>query len=81
MPDPLLRRGSMAAVDFENARKVARELNGRDVVGDYRPGVGIRLAPHFYTENAELEGCFAAIDEIRDSGSWRRWQGRPAIVT
>ena len=81
MPDPLLRRGSTAAVDFENAREVARELNERDVVVDYRPGVGIRLAPHFYTENAELEGCFAAIDEIRDSGSWRRWQGRPAIVT
>jgi kynureninase len=75
------RRGGTAAVDFENAREVARELNELDVVVDYRPGVGIRLAPHFYTDDAELEGCFEAIDEIRESGSWRRWQDRPAIVT
>jgi kynureninase len=75
------RRGGTAAIDFPNAREVARELNERDVVVDYRPGVGIRLAPHFYTEDAELEGCFEAIDEIRKSGSWRRWQDQPAIVT
>jgi len=80
-PREYVRRGGTAAVDFENAREVARELNERDVVVDYRPGVGIRLAPHFYTADAELESCFEAIDEIRESGSWRRWQGRPAIVT
>jgi kynureninase len=75
------RRGGTTAIDFPNARDVARELNERDVVVEYRPIVGIRLAPHFYTEDAELEGCFEAIDEIRESGSWRRWQDRPAIVT
>jgi kynureninase len=75
------RRGGTAAVEFTNAREVARELNARDVVVDYRPGVGIRLAPHFYTEDAELDRCFAAIDEIRESGTWRRWQNQPATVT
>jgi kynureninase len=79
-PKEPARRGGTAAVDFENAREIARELNERDVVVDYR-GVGIRLSPHFYTVDAELESCFEAIDEIRGSGSWRRWQGRPAIVT
>ena len=75
------RRGGTAAIDFENAREVARELNARDVVVDYRPGVGIRLSPHFYTEDAELDRAFGVIDEIRESGAWRRWEGRPAIVT
>ncbi len=45
------RRGGTAAVDFENALEVSRELNDRGVVVDYRPGVGIRISPHFYTED------------------------------
>jgi len=75
------RRGGTAAVDFENALEVARELNARDVVVDYRPGVGIRMSPHFYTEDAELDRAFAAIDDIRATGSWRRRQQRPSLVT
>jgi hypothetical protein len=39
------------------------------------------MSPHFYTDDAELESAFAAIDEIRSSGAWRRWSDRPAIVT
>ena len=75
------RRGGTAAVDFENAREVARELNARDVVVDYRPGVGIRLAPHFYTEDREIEEAFSQIDDIRESGAWRRWSDAPSLVT
>ena len=78
--DPL-RRGGTAAVDFENALEVARELNARDVVVDYRPGVGIRMSPHFYTADEELDRAFEAIDEIRSSDAWRRWQGSPSLVT
>jgi kynureninase len=75
------RRGGTAAVDFDNALEVSRELNARDVVVDYRPGVGIRISPHFYTEDRELETAFEAIDEIRETAAWRRWQGRPSLVT
>jgi selenocysteine lyase/cysteine desulfurase len=46
----------------------------------YRPGVGIRMSPHFYTGDEELDAAFAAIDEIR-TGAWRRWVDRPADVT
>jgi len=74
------RRGGTAAVDFENALEVSRELNSRDVVVDHRPGVGIRMSPHFYTEDRELDEAFEAIDEIRSAGAWRRWQGRPSLV-
>lgn len=75
------RRGGTAAVDFENALEVARELNAPDVLVDYRPGVGIRMSPHFYTEDAELDRAFAAIDDIRATGSWRRRTQRPSLVT
>jgi kynureninase len=75
------RRGGTAAVDLPHALEVSRELNARDVVVDYRPGVGIRLSPHFYTEDSELDRAFAVLDEIRTSGSWQRWQQSPATVT
>jgi kynureninase len=75
------RRGGTACVDFDNALEVSRELNDRDIVVDYRPGVGIRMSPHFYTDDAELDAAFAAIDEIRETGAWRRWADRPAVVT
>jgi hypothetical protein len=42
---------------------------------------GAWAAPHFYTEDAELDRAFAAVDEIRASGAWRRWLDRPAVVT
>jgi kynureninase len=78
--DPL-RRGGTAAVDFDHALEVSSELNARDVLVDYRPGVGIRLSPHFYTEDAELDRAFEAIDDIRESGAWRRWGDRMPLVT
>ncbi len=75
------RRGGTAAVDFEHALEASRELNARDVVVDYRPGVGIRLSPHFYTDDAELDRAFDAIDDVRASGAWKRWQSKGSLVT
>ena len=80
-PHDPARRGGTAAVDFDHALEVSRELNARDVVVDYRPGVGIRLSPHFYTEDGELDRAFEAMDDIRATGAWRRWQGHPSLVT
>jgi kynureninase len=82
-PTPLdsARRGGTVAIDFEHALEVSRELNARDVVVDYRPGAGIRLSPHFYTADEELDRAFAAIDGIIASGEWRRWRDRESFVT
>ena len=79
--DDPARRGGTVAVDFEHALEVSRELNARDVVVDYRPGAGIRMSPHFYTDDRELDRAFEAIDEIRASGAWKRWRDRPVIAT
>jgi kynureninase len=80
-PGDPARRGGTVAVDFDHALEISRELNARDVVVDYRPGVGIRMSPHFYTADEELDRAFAAIDEIRASGAWERWRDQPAVVT
>ena len=79
-PDPE-RRGGTVAVDLDHALEVSRELNARDVVVDYRPGVGIRMSPHFYTTDEELERAFDTIDEILASRAWERWSNRPTVVT
>jgi kynureninase len=75
------RRGGTVAVDFENALEVSRELNSRDIVVDYRPGVGIRISPHFYTKDEELDRAFTVLDEIRQTGTWRRWKDFQSPVT
>ena len=45
---------------------VLRALLERRVMVDYRPGAGIRLAPHFYTTDDELEVAIEAIREIME---------------
>ncbi len=75
------RRGGTVAFDVPQGYEVAQELIARDIVIDYRPGAGIRVAPHFYTSDEELEAAVAAIDEILATGAWQRHAGRRAVVT
>jgi kynureninase len=48
-------RGGTVVLDVPNAEGVCRALLASDVLLDYRPGVGIRLAPHFYTREDEVD--------------------------
>jgi kynureninase len=75
------RRGGTVAVDVPHAYEVAQVLLANDVLVDYRPGAGIRIAPHFYTTDDELERAMALIDETLVSGEWRRFENRQAVVT
>ncbi len=69
------------AFDVPQGADVARALLARDVVIDYRPGAGIRVAPHFYTTDAELDACVAAMDEILATGAWKAFAGVQSTVT
>ena len=75
------RRGGTVAFDVPHAYEVSRCLLEREIIVDYRPGAGIRIAPHFYTSDDELELAVAAIDEILASGAWQRHAGRSTVVT
>jgi kynureninase len=58
------RRGGVVTLDVPDGQNVVDELARRGILVDYRPGSGIRLAPHFYTEDAELDAAIAAIREL-----------------
>ncbi len=59
------RRGGSVVFDFVGAAEVCRELNRRRFFCDHRPGVGIRIAPHFYSKAEELDLFFAELKSIR----------------
>ncbi len=49
------RRGGTVVIDVPGAAEVCHALLAQDVLLDHRPGVGLRLAPHFYTTDDEVE--------------------------
>lgn len=75
------RRGGTVAFDVPHSREVAQALLARGIIVDYRPGAGIRVAPHFYTSDDELEAAVEAIDEILADGVWKKYTGDRPMVT
>jgi kynureninase len=61
------RRGGTVVLDPPNGRSVVQELDRRGVLVDYRPGAGIRVAPHFYTSDEDLERTIAEMRSIAGS--------------
>jgi kynureninase len=58
------QRGGTVTVDAPNGYEVTEELLRRDFLVDYRPGAGIRIAPHFYTKDEELGLVIREIQSI-----------------
>jgi kynureninase len=58
------RRGGVVTIDVPNGLDVTRELGRRHVLVDYRPSAGIRIAPHFYTTDEELDRTVTEIREV-----------------
>lgn len=61
-PRNAAERGGSVIVETPNGQEVTAELLRRDFLVDYRPGAGIRLGPHFYNTDEELD---LTIREIR----------------
>lgn len=80
-PRDAARRGGTVAVDVPHAYEVAQALLANDVLVDYRPGAGIRIAPHFYTKDEEIERVMGLLDDTLASGEWRRFEAGRAVVT
>jgi kynureninase len=73
-PKKLSDRGGTVVIDVPQGERVTRELLRRDFLVDYRPGAGIRVAPHFYTKDEELDLTIREIRAIVDRGAQA---GRP----
>lgn len=65
------RRGGTVAFDVPHGYEVSEVLLANDVLVDYRPNAGIRVAPHFYTSDEELERVVSMIDDALATGEWK----------
>jgi kynureninase len=75
------QRAGTVAVDVENGNEISRSLKSLDILCDYRPGAGIRLSPHFYNRDDELDAAVEAIVEVRKTGAWRAFTTTEPRVT
>ena len=75
------RRGGTVALPVEHGYEVSQALKALDILCDYRPGAGVRLSPHFYTRDDELDAAVDALDEILAAGTWRAFTARRSAVT
>ena len=57
-------RAGAVIVDVPDGEQVAQELIRREVLVDYRPGAGIRMAPHFYNTEAEVDHAMETLRAI-----------------
>ena len=62
-------RGGTICFDFDGAEAVSRELSQRKFFHDYRPRCGLRVSPHYYTTDGELDAFMRALDEARKGGA------------
>jgi kynureninase len=72
------RRGASATLRTPGFEGVHTELAERQILCDFRPEVGLRLGPHFFNTEAELEYAIAQIAEIVSSGVHERHLGAAA---
>lgn len=64
--DPAQRGGTITVWD-DHAAAITKELVRREFIVDYRPGAGVRISPHFYTTDEELDLVVAEMKKIRDA--------------
>jgi kynureninase len=57
-------RGGTIILDVPDGRFVTDELGRRQILVDYRPGAGVRIAPHFYTSDDEIFHTIAELKSI-----------------
>ncbi len=58
------QRGGTVVIDMPRAEQVCGELLKRNILVDYRPNAGVRMSPHFYTRDEELDLAVAAVEQI-----------------
>ena len=70
------RRGGSVTLDIPHGAAVVRALAARDVLVDFRPGAGVRVSPHFYTKDQELDRFVRETAEILESRAFADFEGK-----
>lgn len=63
-PRDAARRGGTIMLAFDEPERFAHRLRERKVFVDWRPDVGIRISPHFFNTDDEIDETLAIIGEI-----------------
>jgi len=61
------KRGGTVSIDMPDSQEVCNQLLKRDILVDWRPKAGVRMSPHFYNTDRELEAAISAVEEILKS--------------
>jgi kynureninase len=72
------RRGASVTIRMPGFEGVHRELAEREILCDFRPDVGLRLGPHFFNTEEELDFAVAQVEDIVSSLAHRRHPGATA---
>ncbi len=81
VPERAEERGGMVVLEVPHGEGVTRELLRREFIVDFRPGAGIRISPHFYTRDDEVDSVVDEIRSILDTGAFKAHEraGAPAF--
>ena len=58
------QRGGTVSIDMPDSQEICKELLRREVLVDWRPKAGVRISPHFYNTDQELETAVSTVQEI-----------------
>ena len=63
---PLKReeRGGTVVIQMDNSEQISKELLKRDFLIDWRPNAGIRISPHFYNSEDEIDKLMEEINRL-----------------
>ncbi len=59
------QRGGTVMIEVERSSEAVAALSECGVFCDCRPGVGLRLSPHFFNTDDEIDAAVRIIDELK----------------
>lgn len=78
-------RGGAVSINLPHAFQVKQALGKKRIKVDFRKGNNepdvIRVGPHFYTKNREIDNLFREIDKIYSSGEFKKFPDEIKHVT
>jgi kynureninase len=77
-PRDATQRGGTITIAAEHAAAMTKELIAREFIVDYRPGAGVRISPHFYTKDEEIELVIREMKTIRDTRAYAQHEAAGA---
>lgn len=80
-PADVARRGGTLTVGLdegENGPAFVKALEAQGILVDHRPGAGIRVSPHYYTLEEELDEFAESLVELRNRRKWRDYVAQTA---